>query len=177
MRSGSRRIRLAGSESPTEADEAKLLEYGKTMVSRGEALDYSIRWSASSEPLLEVTWKSYPASTYRIAKTVFGDKILDAVTGANAPDAGSWVPNLMPSILDFGGNRIEVESVGAQAKPEDVVTTGDKGDGIGAPGGRKGFLTWIPRGLPEDPSDYLKWLLIIGGVVAGVIVLDFATKE
>ena len=176
MRSGSRRISLAGSESPTEADEAKLLEYGKTMVSRGEALDYSIWWSASSEPLLEVTWKSYPAATYRVAKTVFGDKILDVATGANAPDAGSWVPNLF-KVIDFGGDRLGVESVGAQAKPEDVVKTGDKGDGIGAPGGRKGLLTWVPRGLPEDPSDYLKWLLIIGGVVAGVLVLDFVTKD
>jgi hypothetical protein len=176
MRSGSRRVSLAGSESPTEADEAKLLEYGNTMVNRGEASFYAIFWSASSEPMLEVTWKKYPAATYRVAKTVFGDKILDVATGANAPDAGSWVPNLF-KVIDFGGDQLKVESVGAQAKPEDVVKTGDKGDGVGAPGGRNGLLTWAPRGWPADISEYLKWALILGAVGVGVLVLDFVTKD
>lgn len=202
MRSGAVRIGLGSSAE--EDDELSL--YGHSAVTRGAARWFGIGYDPDGSGYLEVDWKKNDSGNwvingkkvydfsgikkYKLQSTIFGKKLI-ATDGSEFPK--EWTPNQIqipwspdgwsssstrwPESLATGPNSIQPETNKSFLDVNKSSGGGSDSKGSTSPGGRKGFLTWIPRGLPEDPSDYLKWLLIIGGVVAGVIVLDFATKE
>lgn len=183
MRSGAVHIGLGGS-----AEDDKLIQAGKAAVSRMAARSYSLSWSSSGEPVLEVDWISGGPKSYRISKTIFGEKILSD-TGSEFPV--EWIPNELKIPWSPEGFQLPSSSKwpdgfgsGPSAfQPEtkksflDTGGSGSSSSGSGSPGGKKGLLTWAPRGWPSNVSDYLKWAFILGAIGVGVVVLDFVTKD